>query len=243
MKISRNELIAVLKKAFEALGFQPGDYYDAADMVVWLQTHGFYGFDRLQTALDYLDTNAPLHADLSREDETNFVLDGKGTSVLLCGSEAVNLLMSKAIGGRAVSLDVVNCFNRSFIMQRLIIATRRHLSYIAYWRQQDYVVKVTVDSGADLPIYQRFNQASHLQEQSLRLLAGPSLESIAAEYSEELALGDEVDVFSAADMRQSYKESIEYGIEIDEKLWSALEALSSKILVESTEQSRAGAGD
>ena len=47
MKVSKNELLASLKKAFEALGFQPGDYYDAADMVVWLETHGFYGFDRL----------------------------------------------------------------------------------------------------------------------------------------------------------------------------------------------------
>ena len=53
MKVSKNELLASLKKAFEALGFQPGDYYDAADMVVWLETHGFYGFDRLLAALTY----------------------------------------------------------------------------------------------------------------------------------------------------------------------------------------------
>ena len=56
MKVSKNELMAALKKAFEALGFQPGDCQDAADMVVWLQTHGFDGFDRLQGALSYLNT-------------------------------------------------------------------------------------------------------------------------------------------------------------------------------------------
>ena len=46
MKVSKNELMASLKKAFEGLGFQPGDYHNAADMVVWLETHGFDGFDR-----------------------------------------------------------------------------------------------------------------------------------------------------------------------------------------------------
>lgn len=56
MKVSKNELTATLKKAFEALGFQSGDYYDAADMVVWLETHGFDGFDRLQAILTYLNT-------------------------------------------------------------------------------------------------------------------------------------------------------------------------------------------
>ena len=97
MKVSRNELTASLKKAFEALGFEPGDYYDAADMVVWLETHGFYGFDRLLSTLAYLNTTGPVYADLIQEDKHNFVLDGKGTSILLCGSEAVDLIRAEVI--------------------------------------------------------------------------------------------------------------------------------------------------
>lgn len=125
MKVSKNELTASLKKAFEALGFQPGDYYDAADMVVWLETHGFYGFDRLLAVLAYLNTTVPTHADLVQEDMHNFVLDGKGTSVLLCGSEAVDLIRAQVMKGACAGLELANCYNRTFIIQRLIKATDR----------------------------------------------------------------------------------------------------------------------
>lgn len=243
MNVSRNELSAALKKAFEALGFEPGDYYDAADMVVWLQTHGFYGFDRLQAALSYLNTNAPTHAELVREDESTFVLNGKGTSILLCGSEAVNLVTSRAIEGGTVSLDVVNCFNRSFVIQRLLKATRRNVAFIAYWRQHSHAVKVSVSPSADLPIYQLFTKASHLNEQSLRILAGPSIDRIEEDYSWELSLGDSHEEFSSADMRRCYQESIEHGIEIDHDLWCALDSLGTQVLVESNDGSRSGAGD
>ena len=53
MKVSKNELKASLHKAFEGLGFHSGDYHNAADMVIWLETHGFYGFDRLLACLLY----------------------------------------------------------------------------------------------------------------------------------------------------------------------------------------------
>ena len=115
MKVSKNELMASLKKAFEGLGFQPGDYHNAADMVVWLETHGFDGFDRLQTALAYLNTTAPIHADLVQEDAHNSVLDGKGSSILLCGSEAVDLIRSQVMQGFGAGLELINCYNLSLI--------------------------------------------------------------------------------------------------------------------------------
>jgi len=77
VKVSKNELKASLHKAFEGLGFHSGDYHNAADMVIWLETHGFYGFDRLLAALSYLNTTAPVHADLSQDDGSNFVLMAK----------------------------------------------------------------------------------------------------------------------------------------------------------------------
>jgi hypothetical protein len=43
MRVSRNELTASLKKAFEGLGFSVGDYQDAAAMVVWSEMHGLNG--------------------------------------------------------------------------------------------------------------------------------------------------------------------------------------------------------
>lgn len=243
MKVSKNELLASLKKAFEALGFQPGDYYDAADMVVWLETHGFYGFDRLLAALTYLNTTVPVHADLVQEDAHNFVLDGKGTSVLLCGSEAVDLIRSQVIKGSCAGLELINCYNRTFIVQRLIKAAQRNLAFIAYWRQLDYCVKVSVKPGTHLPEYQTFTMLDVVDPQSLRIFCGKSLDAIEEQYVAELEFGDLLDTFSEAEMADSYRNSLEEGIEIDESLWKTLDSLVARVLVESTDSSRAGAGD
>jgi hypothetical protein len=44
-------------------------------------------------------------------------------------------------------------------------------------------------------------------------------------------------------MADSYRNSLEEGIEIDESLWKTLDSLVARVLVESTDSSRAGAGD
>ncbi|MDG0971751.1 MAG: DUF3726 domain-containing protein [Porticoccaceae bacterium] len=243
MKVSKNELMASLKKAFEGLGFQPGDYYDAADMVVWLETHGFDGFDRLQKALAYLNTTAPNHAVLVQEDEQNTVLDGEDSSILLCGSEAVDLLIAQVMQGSAARLKLNNCYNRTFILQRLVKAAQRNIAFVAFWRQEDYCVKVSVAAGAKLPEYSTFAMTELLEPQTLTIFAGKELKIIGEQFSAQLVMGPLLTTFTEAEMAACYLESLERGIEIDEELWQMLDDLVARILVESTESSRAGAGD
>jgi len=59
----------------------------------------------------------------------------------------------------------------------------------------------------------------------------------------ELEFGTLVDTFSESEMANSYRNSVEDGIEIDETLWKTLDTLVARVLVESTDDSRAGAGD
>lgn len=235
--------MASLKKAFEGLGFQPGDYYDAADMVVWLETHGFDGFDRLQKALAYLNTTAPNHAVLVQEDEQNTVLDGEDSSILLCGSEAVDLLIAQVMQGSAARLKLNNCYNRTFILQRLVKAAQRNIAFVAFWRQEDYCVKVSVAAGAKLPEYSTFAMTELLEPQTLTIFAGKELKIIGEQFSAQLVMGPLLTTFTEAEMAACYLESLERGIEIDEELWQMLDDLVARILVESTESSRAGAGD
>ena len=243
MKVSKNELMASLKKAFEGLGFQPGDYYDAADMVVWLETHGFDGFDRVQKALADLNTTAPNHAVLVQEDEQNAVLDGEDSSILLCGSEAVDLLIAQVMQGSAARLQLNNCYNRTFILQRLVKAAQRNIAFVAFWRQEDYCVKVSVAAGAKLPEYSTFAMTELLEPQTLTIFAGKELKIIGEQFSAQLVMGPLLTTFTEAEMAACYLESLERGIEIDEELWQMLDDLVARILVESTESSRAGAGD
>jgi len=243
MKVSKNELMASLKKAFEGLGFQPGDYHDAADMVVWLETHGFDGFDRLQAALAYLNTTAPNHAVLVQEDEHNAVLDGEDSSILLCGSEAIDLLVAQVMQGSVAGLQLNNCYNRTFILQRLIKAAQRDLAFLAYWRQQDYCIKVTVSPRAKLPVYQTFMLNEQFDPQMLRIFSGTNVAQLEAEYAEHLQMGAMIGDYPMEMMKACYIDSLDQGIEIDVTLWNTLDDLVSRVLVQSTEESRAGAGD
>jgi len=243
MKVSKNELKASLHKAFEGLGFHSGDYHNAADMVIWLEAHGFYGFDRLIAALSYLNTTAPVHADLTQEDGHNFVLDGRGTSILLCGSEAVDLLRAASTADSSAGLELINCYNRTFIIQRLVKAAERNVAFVAYWRQLDYCVKVSVEAGGLLPKYKTFSLIEEFDTQSLRVFCGPSLKIVENQYAQYLKFGRLIDTYDSAKMEDCYRDSLEQGIEIDEALWKTLDDLVARVLVESTELSRAGAGD
>jgi len=212
-------------------------------MVVWLETHGFDGFERLQAALIYLNATKPIHAELVQEDAHNAVLDGRGTSILLCGSEAVDLVRSQVMLGSCAAIELFDCYNRSFIMQRLVKAAQRNYAFIAYWRQSDYCVKVSIAPGAELPEYQTFTMTGEFDSQSLRIFSGTDMAVIERQFAKELEFGEFLETVSAEDMQACYLDSVEQGIEIDEALWKTLNELVARVLVESTESSRAGAGD
>jgi hypothetical protein len=178
-----------------------------------------------------------------QEDEHNAVLDGEDSSILLCGGEAVGLLVAQVMQGSVAGLQLNNCYNRTFILQRLVKAAQRNIAFIAYWRQEDYCVKVSVAAGAKLPDYSTFAMTEILEPQSLSIFAGTDLEVIAEQFAAQLVMGPLLETYTEAEMTACYLDSLEQGIEIDEALWQMLEDLVTRILVESTESSRAGAGD
>jgi hypothetical protein len=101
----------------------------------------------LQAALAYLNTSTPNLAVLVQEDEYTSLLGGNDSFILLCGSEAIDFLMSKVMQVSAAGLQRSKCDNRTFILQRVVKAAQRNLAFVAYWRQEDYCVKVSVVAG------------------------------------------------------------------------------------------------
>ncbi|MFI2766374.1 DUF3726 domain-containing protein [Ruegeria faecimaris] len=47
MKVSRNEMITALSRAYEGAVHEIGDYEEAGQLVTWLQMAGLSGFDRI----------------------------------------------------------------------------------------------------------------------------------------------------------------------------------------------------
>jgi hypothetical protein len=79
--------------------------------------------------------------------------------------------------------------------------------------------------------------------QSLRIFSGADIDVIQHQFAQQLEFGEYLETFSGEEMMDCYRDSVEQGIEIDETLWQTLDELVARILVESTDSSRAGAGD
>lgn len=243
MKVSRNELTATLKKAFEGLGFSVGDYQDAAAMIIWSQMHGFDGLQQLQDALPFLNDCLCLHAKLIHNYDNQALLDGQGSSVLLSGSQTVRLAcaLARQYGSSRVRLD--NCHNHRLIIQRLASAAASHSALVAYWVEGTTAIKVSIGPGAKRPDYGRYVVQDAVADQSLLIFAGADLASIEQQFDDEVALGFQTEAYSWDAMVDRYDIMLDEGIEIDESLWYELDTLVARVLVESTDSSRAGAGD
>lgn len=249
MKISNNELTAALKKAFEGIGFSVGDYEDAAAMVAWLETHGLQGLAQIHCALPHLIEKPYLPAALNHEDASLAVVDAHGGSTMICGSQAMDLAYAKARNIGLGRVQLSNCHNRKFIIERLVNTARRGMACMAYWRHSGgaavYSV-VGIDAGEEYPTYVECaaEQCEVENDPSLFILCGPSFSALQEYLRDTLpdSSGDIVRVTPEA-MAFSYSSTLEHGIEIDVSLWESLEKLVKNVLVEATETSRAGAGE
>ncbi|WP_256579132.1 DUF3726 domain-containing protein [Pseudomonas sp. VI4.1] len=97
MRVSLNEIQVVCRKAFEGIGFAPGDCDDAAEMIAWLQLQGLDGIGALKKALAFLHDEVDRPFDTCYEDAAQLTLDAHGQSVLRCAAQAIELGVSKAL--------------------------------------------------------------------------------------------------------------------------------------------------
>jgi hypothetical protein len=243
MRVSRNELTASLKKAFEGLGFSVGDYQDAAAMVVWSEMHGLNGLQQLQEALPSLYNCLCLHAKLITDTKDYAVLDGQSSSVLLCGSQTVRLACSMARQNGIGQVQLNNCHNRRFVAQRLVSAAQLGSALLVYWVEGHSGFKLSIEPGAKQPSLTRYSPSAITADQSLLIFAGSDLSVLEQRFTKTIHPGPLADSLSAAAMMASYSQLLELGIEIEDGLWHELDNLVARVLVESTESSRAGAGD
>jgi len=243
MRVSRNELTASLKKAFEGLGFSVGDYQDAAAMVIWSQMHGLNGLQQLQEALPSLYSCLCLHCKLISNGDNHAVLDGQSSSILLCGSQAVRLACALARQHGCGQVQLNNCHNRRFIAQRLVSAAQLDSALVAYWVEGDSGFKFSIEPRAKQPTVSRYSPSPIAADQSLMIFVGNDLASVEEKFSVAVNPGPLTEITSPDTMIDSYNDMLEQGIEIDDNLWHELDNLVARVLVESTESSRAGAGD
>ena len=225
MRVSLNEIQVMCRKAFEGMGYAPGDCEDAAELVGWLHVQGLDGIGALAQALDYLQGEASQPFTLSYDDSTLLVLDAHGQSVLRCAATAVELALDKALHRGQALLKIHHCHNRLLLLGYLSKAAERGLHVQARWddARQRHLADFTAGE----------------QRPALRSEAQPGAVE-AFEQGVTVLFTRPAYALPSAGTRQR---TANQGFTVDAGTWQRLKQLSEQILVESTEASRRhGAG-
>jgi len=251
MKVSHNELNGLCRRAFEGLGFPPGEHEDAADMVVWLEQHGLHGVDVLWRGLDHLVGASAGTIERQFEDSSVAVIDGGGSSVLLSGGLAADLVYAKARRKGLAVVKIQNCYNRRLMLGYLARYARRGMSLMSFWRDRDdpdvveQVVSIRAyDEYPTLLLYRIDDRDDNLtRNRSVTLIASPHfsmLQSLHPDPEEATLLEAIVPEDFARQSRRVWDE----GMDVDDDVWHRLKTLSDRTLVEPSEASRRrGAGE
>ncbi len=247
MHVSMNELKAALRRCFEATGYFVGNYEDAANMILWLEKHGLDGLKELERALPFIsvDRDKPLST-VIYEDSSSAIIDSHGRSALNCIAASVDLAHAKALECGIATVTVYNCHNRKFILKALTDCGRRGISVAAYWQNGTQAITehtAAIKAGARYPSYSEALTnlpANSEDRQALTIICSSRVDltsSLQNSYGNRNASH-----ISAQQVEENKTHSVDFGIEIDEWLWSEINRIGEGVLVESSEQSRQGAG-
>ena len=229
MRVSFNEVQVICRKAFEGLGFAPGDCDDAAEMIARLQLQGLDGIGALKKALAFLHDEVDRPIETHYEDAAQLTLDAHGQSVLRCAAQAVELGVSKALRGGSAFIRIRHCHNRILLLGYLARCADQGLNFCVYWRDARQELVATLSAGDSQP--------------SLRVHDLPQ-PAMADEQSINVLISRHFTLLPRLSLTARPSPQPPGGLEVDDEVWLLLKKLGERVLVESTEESRRrGAGE
>ncbi len=248
MQVSRNELIAVVKQAFEGLGYAQGDYENAADTFVWSELHGLNGLQGLQRAVTDSTTAKKI-----KPGAYSLVSGARwnlaGASCFQVADLALGALRVQAQRNPdgIVSISLNDYRDPELIAKFISERINQNFAVAAIWfaEQGSRANVIRPDRNALNISYQQytFSKTDFKKDQPLRLYAGVDAEAVNNRIALSLPEEAQLDVeLGGAEMSESFTRQIANGIEIENGLWEKLISLGNNVLVEATEQSRLGAG-
>ena len=254
MNVSKTELTALLKQVFEALGFSSGEHQNAAEMVVWAQMCGLEGLPELRRGLPRLlkqglSTLRPVF-----EDDSHTVIDANHASCLHCADTATNLAYVKALTHGAFSITVLNCHDRKLAIKAMVDCCRHDLACSLHWYDEIddsiiHVAKLLPDTGAKgFPGYtvSKLSQENKVDDRERHsLFIRCSSKQAQLEKTPPVGFAQlqvESGTMPPEALQYNYRAALNQGLVVEEDFQRVLQDLAAVVLVESSEQSRMGAG-
>jgi len=248
MRVSCNELGALLNRVFEGQGLI--DFEAASKQVLWFEQCGLRGLERLSNIIQYLRQSDSSGMQVIDEPQGHMSLDLAGNSALVWGATAVDLASSQARQDKATTLQLENCRNRIFILQPLAECALQGMNCLAHWqvaaaqRQQQLAI---FPAGERYPLYDTWEPLAPRATQlasSVTLICSESNEPLQDYVNRQRDMAEaNLHRLDADHFRANARDSLDNGIEVDDRLWKLLSRMGERVLVESSDTSRSrGAG-
>jgi LDH2 family malate/lactate/ureidoglycolate dehydrogenase len=251
MHISLNEFTIVCRRALDGIGFPPGEYEDAADMVVWLEQHGLNGARLLGEILPRL-TGEEWPALIRQHDDGGcVVMRMDHGSILHGGSLAADLACTRALETGIGIVRLRGCRDRSFVLGYLARCARRGHHIAAFWctgepRRAIQNVGIAL-ADERLPVFRRFRADGGGEQEAdtdtLTLMATRDFAMLPAAPTDHPSI-ELLEMVTTEEFDARSRRAWDQGIEVEPELWQQLKTLAGTKLVEATDASRTrGAGE
>jgi len=233
--VSPNELTSLLKQVFEGFDFPQGLYETAAESIVWSAMHGF-------ESLENLEANISTYKSIDTIPEIRFKCrDADENQIFDVDTQAPSGVWGNVILGRAVvqalaagnsSVSIRGDSNLCLMIKSVADAGIKGLYARLSWQQNDRYVVVDGMPYKARVHYRQYQSHSSCGSASLMLSKKP-LSKVNGEPLLEI---------TPQESARRYSLNLDNGIPIADSLLQQLLQLATKVLVESSEQSRSGAG-
>lgn len=238
----------MLKRSFEGLGFNQGDYEDTASAALWLECHGLGGLGTVRRAWPRLQKHKQLSVALVTESPGSAVLDAGNASALICGQIVADLACSYAGPASTGRVELRSCLDCDAILPATVSCAGRGFNALAQWNDQRFVCLAQIDAHAAYPLFERYPATGTVPETPSALIVAWRPGALAAQDLAETGIAAPGNAACQArvtpdEFRGRYDGAVMHGLSIDTSTLAILTAAADNVLVEATERSRQGAGE
>ena len=233
-------MIALLKRTFEQLSRQQDDYSYVAEAIVWLEMRGLPGLESVIDCLPELHACELRRAEPTANETLIKEYDAGNNSLLTTANSVVDAAIAGATNAATFHATVHNCTQQFAIVPELCRYSREGHAALAWWRDEAADVHVVMSTASTPnPDYWQLpgETAKQLDQRTLMLECSTDAELLRANIPEARA------TISSGDFAERHEFCLLNGIEIDAQHYRLCCEVADKILVESTDASRDGAGE
>lgn len=230
MRVTETELTDLLDKVYEGMGLAYGDYQACARALVWCAMWGVLSVDGLEEVLDDWRVRGVAPAGVHQQDGTSAIIEAGDNPGLLYSGLALNFVLYLLDPAGSSTLTLQNAPYPFLILSGLTTLAKAGVTCTVSW--QNGAESATLASIKAYETYPHVNlpvRTTTVQTLTLQGRREPSQAQKAETLSHPL--------------RERYEQSSQFGLEMSERVWARLKALSKQVLVPASEQSRRGAGE